>query len=309
MCIIVLAIGKHPEYPLILAHNRDESWLRPTEDACEHGAGVVFAKDLKAGGSFMGMNLMTGAFAALTNVRSKHLRPQEGLSRGELVTSAVGHTAPVDFQGEEFTAFNLWHGQVSPEGDVNVTFSRNWPAPASPHGWQSASSRCPPVAVVAHSNEPSGDQWDESWPRTRWLRREVSKQLEALPRSGVSVEMLRDDIARIMSTTRVFPKEELPDLRFSDQEAWREVVLQQGPLVSRRAARKAAVANGLVDWEYGTTCQSLVLVSRAKQKFHYFYRSTKNLEQNPGAWIDFEAPFPAATPQPAPCIARRRCRL
>ena len=30
MCLIVLAIGQHPEYPLILAANRDEFHERPT---------------------------------------------------------------------------------------------------------------------------------------------------------------------------------------------------------------------------------------------------------------------------------------
>eukprot|EP00746_Dinoflagellata_sp_MGD_P008003 gnl/MRDRNA2_/MRDRNA2_115951_c0_seq1.p1 gnl/MRDRNA2_/MRDRNA2_115951_c0~~gnl/MRDRNA2_/MRDRNA2_115951_c0_seq1.p1 ORF type:complete len:269 (-),score=33.11 gnl/MRDRNA2_/MRDRNA2_115951_c0_seq1:223-1029(-) len=240
----------------------------------------------------MGLNLATGAFASLTNVRSKAPRPSGGRSRGELVTAAIGASAPVDIESEEYTAFNLWHGRLMSDGRIDLKFSRSWPG-ASPSGWQAASSRVPQECVIAHSNEPSGDQWDDSWPKTRWLRAEVSRVMKSLPRSGASAEELRDLLAKIMTTTNDVSVGDMPDLGFSPHEVWRETILQHGPFVSHAAAHDAAVEHGLADWAYGTMCQSIIIASHVGRKVYYYYRSTKNAAQIPGAWQTFEAPWPA----------------
>ena len=119
----------------------------------------------------MGANFSEGSFAALTNVRSGMQRP-EGRSRGELVTSAIGCTANVDAQSPQFSAFNLWSGRVKSEGEAELDFTRSWPAPGSPSGWQSASSRVPNgvLIVTVHSNRAFGDRWDDSWCKALWLR-------------------------------------------------------------------------------------------------------------------------------------------
>ena len=86
MCLIALAYKVHPEYPLILAANRDEFLDRPADPARFWPAEphVLAGRDRKAGGTWMGITT-TGHFAALTNYRDLRTTPVQGPSRGVLV--------------------------------------------------------------------------------------------------------------------------------------------------------------------------------------------------------------------------------
>ena len=55
MCLVVLSLGEHPDYPLILAANRDEFYARPTRDAnwWPDKPDVVGGRDLQAGGAWL----------------------------------------------------------------------------------------------------------------------------------------------------------------------------------------------------------------------------------------------------------------
>ena len=91
MCLIVLAYKVHPEYPLILAANRDEFLERPTEKAhfWSDAPHILAGRDLRAGGTWLGIT-RSGRFAALTNHRDLR-RPAvvNGPSRGQLVRLAL----------------------------------------------------------------------------------------------------------------------------------------------------------------------------------------------------------------------------
>lgn len=93
MCLIVFAFQAHPDYPLILAANRDEFHARPAEamhwwrDSPELLAG----RDLEAGGTWLGIG-RSGRFAAVTNYREDFRQNHRGRSRGELVTGFVAGT-------------------------------------------------------------------------------------------------------------------------------------------------------------------------------------------------------------------------
>ena len=85
MCLILFAWKKHPKYDLIVAANRDEFYDRPTQKAhiWPEEVDLIAGKDLKAGGTWMGIS-KSGKFAALTNYRDpKHMNP-EAPSRGDL---------------------------------------------------------------------------------------------------------------------------------------------------------------------------------------------------------------------------------
>ena len=87
MCILFIAVNQHRDYPLIIAANRDEFTDRPTRSSGfwnEH-PGLLAGKDLKAGGTWMGINTQ-GKVAALTNVRDPQKIDPDARSRGELVT-------------------------------------------------------------------------------------------------------------------------------------------------------------------------------------------------------------------------------
>ncbi|MCV2885373.1 NRDE family protein [Aestuariibacter sp. AA17] len=85
MCILFLAIEQHPDYPLIVAANRDEFYARPTEPSQFWRAQpeLLAGKDREAGGTWMGMS-KTGKFSALTNFRDPRLVKSNMTSRGYL---------------------------------------------------------------------------------------------------------------------------------------------------------------------------------------------------------------------------------
>ena len=90
MCLVLLVWRVHPEFPCVLAANRDEFHDRPTADAdwWPGDSGILAGRDLKAGGTWLGVTRQ-GRFAALTNYRDARL-PRTGVhSRGELVTELL----------------------------------------------------------------------------------------------------------------------------------------------------------------------------------------------------------------------------
>ena len=86
MCLIVLAWHARPDFPLIVAANRDEFHARPAERAGfwkDHPA-ILAGRDLEAKGTWMGVS-RSGRFAAVTNYRGgRDANPAE--SRGALVS-------------------------------------------------------------------------------------------------------------------------------------------------------------------------------------------------------------------------------
>ena len=86
MCLIVLAWRKHPDFPLIVAANRDEFHARPAAPAAfwEDQPAILAGRDLEARGTWMGVS-RSGRFAAVTNFRGAN-EPRAAESRGSLVT-------------------------------------------------------------------------------------------------------------------------------------------------------------------------------------------------------------------------------
>jgi uncharacterized protein with NRDE domain len=86
MCLIVLAWRAHPDYPLIVAANRDEFHARPAAPAAfwDDQPGILAGRDLEARGTWMGVS-RSGRFAAVTNYRGAK-EPRAAESRGALVS-------------------------------------------------------------------------------------------------------------------------------------------------------------------------------------------------------------------------------
>jgi uncharacterized protein with NRDE domain len=86
MCLIALAWRVHPEYPLIVAANRDEFHARPAAPAAfwDDYPGILAGRDLEARGTWMGVS-RSGRFAAVTNYRGAR-EPRAIESRGALVS-------------------------------------------------------------------------------------------------------------------------------------------------------------------------------------------------------------------------------
>lgn len=120
MCLIVFSYQQHSKYDLILAANRDEHYERPTRPAqfWEEDPRILAGKDLKAGGTWMGIN-KTGSFSALTNFRNPAIRKEDPPSRGHLVLdylknneSAKNYMQSVDAKANQYMGFNLLAGTI-----------------------------------------------------------------------------------------------------------------------------------------------------------------------------------------------------
>jgi uncharacterized protein with NRDE domain len=99
MCLILIAWHAHPDYPLVVAANRDEFFARPTAAAgfWVDAPSVLAGRDLEAGGTWMGIT-RTGRFAALTNFRDPAQHRPDAPSRGHLVADFLrGTDAPAAY--------------------------------------------------------------------------------------------------------------------------------------------------------------------------------------------------------------------
>lgn len=112
MCVVALALGRHPDYPLILIGNRDEFHARPSAPIhkWEDGSGIMAGQDLRAGGTWLGIHPASGRIVVVTNIRGVDPDPSKA-SRGALVTQVLTGSGPyaqprLD-QLDEFNAFNL----------------------------------------------------------------------------------------------------------------------------------------------------------------------------------------------------------
>jgi uncharacterized protein with NRDE domain len=118
VCLILVGWQVHPDYPLLLAANRDEFLSRPTAAAAfwsDH-PDILAGRDLQAGGTWLGVT-RSGRIAALTNYRDGRSERAGTSSRGELVADFLGsRSTPADFIADlnrdprNFNGFNLLVG-------------------------------------------------------------------------------------------------------------------------------------------------------------------------------------------------------
>jgi len=120
MCLILFAHKVHPDYPLVLAANRDEAYSRPTQPAAfwRDYQQVYAGRDLEQGGTWLGI-ARSGRVAAITNYRDGNASKHSQRSRGELVSNYLrGTQGPSEFanrvkrDGHNFNGFNLLLGDV-----------------------------------------------------------------------------------------------------------------------------------------------------------------------------------------------------
>jgi uncharacterized protein with NRDE domain len=96
MCLILVLWRAHPDYPCVIAANRDEFHSRATAPAAWWPTvpPILAGRDLEAGGTWLGVQ-PSGRFAALTNYRDPRLIRTGVPSRGRLVTDILQSGASV----------------------------------------------------------------------------------------------------------------------------------------------------------------------------------------------------------------------
>lgn len=181
MCLILVAWRTRPDYPLVVAANRDEFFSRPTAEAefwpdCE----ILAGRDLQAGGTWLGIT-RTGRFAALTNFRDPARQKNDLVSRGQLVAEFLNsdeeplawlHT--VSTRVADYNGFNL----LVSDGDTLASL-----------GSVTGQLKVLEPGIYGLSNH----LLDSPWPKVLAAKSALSKALTALPDDGPLFEMLRDD--------------------------------------------------------------------------------------------------------------------
>ena len=118
MCTVIILNDVHARWPLIVAANRDEFFLRPSAgpQVLSEQPRAVGGRDELAGGTWMGVS-PSGFFAALTNQRARGNRNGQLKSRGAVVMDIMQRgTVPsarcwiTNVDAAEYNPFNIVYG-------------------------------------------------------------------------------------------------------------------------------------------------------------------------------------------------------
>ncbi|WP_428239689.1 NRDE family protein [Gynuella sp.] len=168
MCLIAFDWQPDSDKPLVMVANRDEYFNRPTRymDQWNNQPGIIAGQDLKASGTWLGVNTNTGHFAALTNIRHPRYRVPGVLSRGSLVAgflttglSADQYCRQVYQDRTRYSGFNL------------LLFDGR--------EMKYVSSECPPLAISQGIHGLSNAGLDSNdWPKVVSARTKLSHWME-----------------------------------------------------------------------------------------------------------------------------------
>jgi uncharacterized protein with NRDE domain len=231
MCLLVLAWRSHPQYPLVVAANRDEFHARPAAPLgpWPDAAGIVGGRDLQAGGAWFAIG-PAHRVGIVTNFREFGRQRRSAPSRGGLIPAYLSGTqAPQDFlQSMEadapgYSGFNL------------LLADRNSLWYASNRADQFA-RELPPV-IYGLSNE----FLDTPWPKLVRVRARFEHLLQA-PRSA-DPEVLAADLFEMLGDRETAPPDAVPPGDLSPE--W---------------ARKLS-APFVLDPAYGTRCSTVLTIS------------------------------------------------
>ncbi|MEI7970762.1 MAG: NRDE family protein [Betaproteobacteria bacterium] len=227
MCLVVLALGLHADYPVILGANRDEFHQRPTASAClwPDAPDVAGGRDLQQGGAWLAAS-RRGALAVVTNYRDPANRVSGGPSRGQLVKDFVaGPPIPAEtflrgsvMPAEGYDGFNL----------IAVDASGAW------YGSNRGTIRPLSEGLYGLSNH----LLDTPWPKVLRVKAAVGA---ALSRNGTDMV---EGILDILGDREGAPDDQLPSTGVSLE------------------LERLLAAPFIVSPEYGTRCSTVVTVDR-----------------------------------------------
>ncbi len=176
MCTIGIALHAHPDWPLIIAANRDELYARDAIGPVvlrASGPRVVGGLDHVSGGTWMGLN-DAGIFVGVTNQRT-FVGPDRSLaSRGPMVVDALTHTTMGSMRDyvagldpRAFNEFNLLYGNAN---QLEVAYARR------------DAERMRIEAVPKGFHALPNDELNHPWfPKATRLAGDLSKSLDSAP--------------------------------------------------------------------------------------------------------------------------------
>jgi uncharacterized protein with NRDE domain len=184
MCLILLLWRVRPEFPCVLAANRDEFHDRPSASArwWPEPGGILAGQDLQAGGTWLGAG-RDGRFAALTNFRDgAAAHPRAGApSRGRLVTEVLQSGNSVS------GTLSLLHADGPRYSPFNILFSDG--QRLGVYESQSGDGRELAPGIYGLSNH----LLDTPWPKVRTGKSRLASALMDLRDENAIMQLLRDD--------------------------------------------------------------------------------------------------------------------
>lgn len=181
MCLILVAWQSHPDYPLVVAANRDEFYSRPSLPAgpWSESPDIVGGRDLEAGGTWLGFRHVGSdfRFAAVTNVREPGVAKGER-SRGQLPqdfllgTQSAGNFVQA-IASDAYSGFNL----LCADRDAL---------------WYASNRESAPRRLTPGIYGLSNHRLDTPWPKLLTARRRFADALQHLPDTTALFELLAD---------------------------------------------------------------------------------------------------------------------
>jgi len=192
MCLILLAYQIHPEYPLIVAANRDEFLHRGTRPAqwWPEAPQLLAGKDLEADGTWMGVS-MTGRFAAITNVREPDVTTPAPCSRGLLPRRYLEE----EIDDQHFAG--LLHQTKNQYLGYNLLFGNSKRLYYYSNRLDRLDTLTPGIYGLSNA------QLDTPWPKIETGKQLLRKQLTA-------TELETEKILEILTSTELFSDDRLP---------------------------------------------------------------------------------------------------
>lgn len=222
MCLILLAWQTHPDFPLLVAANRDEFHDRPTQAAhwWPDEPRIYAGRDLRAGGTWMGVT-RNGRFAALTNIRAPSRQRSDARSRGEIVTAALraqcinAFLLDIERTAHQYNGFNLL------VGDRETL-------------WHFNSEQACAESVAPGIHALSNASLDTPWPK---VIRGSNALAEAVERRADP-----EDLFTLLSDDRLAPDDSLPNTGVPlDWERWLSAIRIAAPGYGTRSQSVVAL--------------------------------------------------------------------
>jgi len=181
VCLIAVAYRVHPDYPLVVAANRDEFYTRPTAPAAfwDDEPSILAGRDLECMGTWLGVT-RGGRFAAVTNFRDPSDQRASAESRGTLVSRFLaGKGAAGEFMDEvearadAYRGFNL----IAYDSDGLYYYSNRG---------------AEPISLAPGIYGLSNHLLDTPWPKVERARAGAAAALAGMPDERPWLELLGD---------------------------------------------------------------------------------------------------------------------
>ena len=224
MCVTAIAWRAHPRWHLVVIANRDEFHARPSAPLAGwgDGSGTIAGRDLRSGGTWLGIRPAAGRFALVTNRRGYGDPDPARASRGGLVVALLRDAGDEETGPPALDRYNPFNVLAVAGGALR--FLTNRPLPLSTPL---------PSGIYGLSN----GALDEPWPKTLALKSALLAWLAA-------------DVDRFESLFGALAGERLPDAGIHPATA------------SDVSAEPRDTAPFIRDARYGTRCSTVIAIDR-----------------------------------------------